>query len=164
MIKKDFSENFNIDSLKQEYESLKGKYKLPGFTELNTLFEIEDIDFESELLLKKIRRMISDKIAVYMRFTEILLNPSNAPLYFFNLINKLDEKDKVKLNEIYSRLGQFEIELISLDLDYSEEKEAQFIKKCFKTFNDEIRLDLLNVVKKLNSEDKTKKRDRDYFG
>lgn len=165
MIKKNFKEDFlHVEELKQEYDLLRKKYQLPGFSDLNKLFDIEDIDIDSELLLRKIRRMISDKIAGYMRLTEILLNPSNAPLYFLNLIKKLDNKDRENLSRVYETLGRFELELVALDLDYSEEREAKFIKKCFKMFNDEIKISLLNVVEKLKSENKSKKSERDYFG
>lgn len=155
-----------LDELKKEYETLRGKYNLPLFAEMNKIFDIEELDSETDFLLRKIRRFLSEKLAGYMRFIEVLLNPSNAPIFFFKLIKKLDEKDKEVLTEMYDLLGKIEIETISLDLDYNESKEADFIRKLYKMFNEEIRGKLLNVLSKLGNGDNGKKRESNgsYFG
>ncbi len=155
----------NLEELKQEYETFRQKYELPDFTELNKHFDIEEIDIETEFLLRKIRRNISEKIAGYLRFIEIILNPSNAPMFFFKLIKKLDSDDKTNLTKIYENLSSFEIKAISLDLNYDEQKEAEFIKNIqnnFKTFKNE----LLEVIKKLDNGEgvKIKNNNESYFG
>jgi hypothetical protein len=83
-----------LDELKKEYEKHKKKYNLPEFTDLNKLFDIEDVSIDTEFLLRKIRRSVSEKVAGYLRFIEIILNPSNAPIFFFKLVKKLDNDDK----------------------------------------------------------------------
>ncbi len=162
--KEDFC--LNIEELKKEYERFKDKYALPEFSELNKAFDIEEIDPESEFLLRKIRRYISEKIGGYMRFIEILLNPSNAPIFFFKLIKKLDNSDKEALTKMYEELGNIELETISLDLEYNEKKEALFIKKLHDIFNQEIKKDLLKILKKLENGEDSKKKDNNgsYFG
>lgn len=163
-VKDDFCAN--LAGLKSEYEKFKEKYKMPDFYELNKLFDIEEIDIETDFLLRKIRRLISERIAGYMRFIEIILNPSNAPIFFFKLIKKLDSHDKETLTEVYESLSHFEIEIISLDLDYSEEKEALFISKAYNAFNSEVRVKLLGVIKKLGNgnNDFKKENNESYFG
>lgn len=159
-------EHLCLDELKKEYEKLREKYKLPEFSEMNKVFDIEEIDVDTEFLLRRTRRYISEKLGGYMRFVEILLNPSNAPIFFFKIIKKLDNKDKEVLTEIYDRLGSFEIETISLDLDYEEEKEAEFVKKIYEMFNNEIKAKLLNILKKLENGngDRKKEDNGSYFG
>jgi len=156
----------NLDKLKQEYEELKLKYSLPEFYELNKLFDIEETDVDTDFLLRKIRRTISERITAYSRFVDLILNPSNAPMFFFKLIKKIDSKDKEVLNEIYNILGNLEIKILTLDLDYSEEKEVDFIKKTFEIFDKKVRLNFLEVIKKLeNCEiDCKKENGRSYFG
>jgi hypothetical protein len=156
----------DIAELKGEYDKYKEKYNLPEFYELNKLFDIEEIDIQTEFLLRKIRRLVSERIAGYMRFIEIILNPSNAPMFFFKLIKKLDSHDREILTNVYESLGHFEIEIITLDLNYSEEKEAEFINKAYKTFNEESRVKLLEVVKKLENENSSFKKEINgsYFG
>jgi hypothetical protein len=155
-----------LDSLKGAYEEFRKKYDLPEFYELNKLFDIEDIDVDTDFLLRRIRRIIAERITGYSRFVDIILNPSNAPVFFFKLLKKLDSKDKDVLSRMYEILGNIEIEILSLDLDYSEEKESIFIKKIYKLFDKEIRMSFLGIVKKLgNGEDILKKdNNSSYFG
>lgn len=154
-----------LDSLKKQYEELKQKYNLPEFSELNEVFDIEEVDPETDFLLRKIRRTMSEKISGYLRFVEILLNPSNAPIFFFKLIKKLDGSDKENIASIYEKLGKFEIQIISLDLEYSEEKEVEFINNMYKAFNDKIKKDFLAIIEKLkNGKENSKKTNGSYFG
>jgi len=145
------SESIPIDEFKKKFKVLKEKYDLPEFTKLNETFDIEDIDIESEFLLRKIRRAMSEKIASYLRFAEMILNPSNTPLFFFNLVKKLNREDSENLGKIYEKLGNFEIEILSLDLEYSEKKEAEFINRIYTIFNNEVKGNFLKIIEKLNN-------------
>ena len=155
----------SIEDLKEQYKELKEKYSLPEFTELNQIFEIEDTSTETEFLLRRIRRAMSEKITGYLRFIDVLLNPSNAPIFFFRLVKKLDKTDMDTLSSIYQKLGSFEIQIVSLDLDYSEKKEAEFVNNLYKTFNEEIKKDFLKVMEKLNvNEESVQRTNGSYFG
>jgi hypothetical protein len=151
--------------LKKEYKQFSEKYNLPEFSDLNKIFDIEEVDSEGEFLLRKIRRVISEKVANYLRFVELMLNPSNAPMFFFKLVNKLDEEDKMVLSQIYEKLGSLEIEIIGLDLDYNEKKEAEFISKIYDFFNREVKGYLLKIIEKLgNGEGKKRETGSSYCG
>ncbi len=155
----------DLEELKEKYNKFKEKYELPNFTELNEQFDIEEINPETEFLLKKIRRLIAEKIDGNLRFLEIILNPNNTPLFLFKLIKKLDRDEKEILNKLYEKLGNLEIELVSLDIEYNEKKEAEFIKKCFETFGREIRADLLKIIEKMkNNENSFRQSNGSYFG
>ena len=119
------------NELIKKYNELKEKYKLPEFSKINETFDIEEIDPETELLLKKIRIGIIEKISNYSRFIEIILNPSNAPIFFFKILKKLDTTDKESLSKIYEILGDYELKNLALDIDYKEKNEAEFIKESF---------------------------------
>lgn len=159
-------QNLNLERLKQGYNLLKEQHNLPDFTKLNELFDIEEIESDSEFLLRKVRRVVADRISGYLRFIEIILNPSNAPLFFFKLIKKLDETDKNLLNELYESLGKFEIEVIALDLEYSEKNEADFIKKSYVLLKENISMKLLKIIKKMSNGAGLEKLEekRSYFG
>jgi len=141
----------NLEELKEEYGKFKEKYDLPEFTELNAMFDIEEIDVDTEFLLRKIRRVIAEKFVGYLRFVEIILNPASAPMFFFKLIKKLDNGDKEVLTRIYEKLGSIEVQIVSLDLDYSEEKEAEFIKKMYEVFSKDVKGDFLKIISKLSN-------------
>jgi hypothetical protein len=151
----------NIEKIKVEYEKLRKEYALPEFYELNKLFDIEEIEMSPDFLLRKIRRVISERISACSRFIELMLNPNNAPMFLFKIIKKIDKKDKESLAEIYGELGNIEIGVITLDLDYSERREAEFIKKTFEDYNNDLRLRFLNIIKKLEDRKEDKKEDKE---
>jgi len=142
-----------LKNLKDKYAEFREKYDLPEFFELNKVFDVEEIDFDSDFLLRKIRRVISERVAGYLRFVEIILNPSNAPMFFFKLIKKLEEEDRKVLSDIYDVLGKFEIKILGLDVDYSEENEADFIKETFRVFDSDVKNKFLSVIGKFNKGD-----------
>lgn len=157
---------FNLGKLKQEYAKFKEKYNLPEFYELNKVFDIEEIDTETDFLLRRVRRLVSEKISGLLRFIEFILNPSNSPIFIFKLIKKINEEDKKQLSEVYEILGGFELEIVRLDLDYNESKEAEFIKKAYNVLNNELSNKLLNIIEKMSNNNKSKEeKDKgSYFG
>mgnify|MGYP001585665227 FL=1 len=161
---KEDKECLNLDELKLKYVEFKERYGLPEFFELNKVFEIEEVDVETDFLLRSMRKVITEKIANYMRFFEVVLNPSNAPMFFFNFIKKLNNQDKEILGNVYEKLGYIEIELIKMDLDYKEETEAEFIRKIYILF-DEIKPEILGILDKMSGNGNLKKEDKgSYFG
>jgi hypothetical protein len=158
------SDKFSIKDLKKEYEKYKDKYKLPEFHELNEVFDSEEIEIETEFFLRRLRKLIAERIDGYLRFLEIIINPSNAPMFFFRVINRLSEAEKAELTKLYEQLGDLELESIRLDLDYNEKKEAEFIKNVFNEFG-KIRPSLLGILENMiNGDDKKKTEERSYFG
>ncbi len=166
MTKEKLNENKDsLEDLKKEYLKLQKKYSLPGFKEMNEDFGIEKVvDFQGELLIREIRRFIGDKIANYMRLVENLINPVNVPIFVFSMVKSIDENDKNALSEIYKKFGEIEIDLISIDLDYSEKKEADFIENSFEIWQI-IKKDLMKILDKIKSsqEDKPKSNEKNYF-
>ncbi len=156
----------SLKILKKDYEKLKHKYNLPQFKELNEKFDIEKVaENETDYLLRDIRKSIVDKIITYLRFIEMLMNPSNAPLFFLALVKGLTHHDKKILEKIYGKLGQFEIEAIGLDCRYNEKAEADFIKEITKEWKEieEEMLKLVEVLRK-NWKQKSRQNNRGYCG
>ncbi len=156
----------NLKKLEKEYLKLQKKYSLPTFNELNENFGIEKISTdEIKLLLRTIRNFISEKLANYMRIVENLLNPVNVPMFVYSIVKNLEEKNKENLKEIYKELTEIEMNLIEVDLDYSEKKEAEFIKNSFESWR-KIKKQILEIIKKAkeNPKEKTEKNNKNYFG
>lgn len=160
------SEESSLDILKKDYIKLQKKYMLPSFKELNEEFDIEKVaEHETEFLVREVRKAVMEKVIAYLRFIEMLLNPSNAPMFFFALVKGLTSQDKRILERSYEKLGSFEIDVIELDCRYSEKDEADFIKKVFrewKYIEDEM-LKLVEILRR-NWNQKSGKNDRGYFG
>ena len=152
--------------MKKEYEKLREKYKLPEYKILNEEFDVEKVaENETETLLREIRKLIMEKVIAYLRFIELLLNPTNAPMFFFALLKGLEASDKKILDNLYTKLGRIEIEVIDIDNDYSEKNEAEFIKKIFKEWQ-EVKEEMRTVSKALQQgwDKKSEKKEKSYVG
>lgn len=156
----------NLQKLKKNYEVIQKKYDLPSFQELNEDFQIEKVaETETDILIREVRRLVSDKLANYLRFTEALLHPINAPLFVFSIIKTINLEQKKILIEVYKELAKNEVRLIEIDLKFSEEKEAEFVKESYKIWQ-EIKKDLLGIIEtiKKNWDTKFEVNDKSYFG
>ena len=157
---------YNLETLKKDYSEIQEKHNLPSFEELNEDFNIEKAsEVQVELLIREIRRFIADKLANYMRFAEAVLNPVNVQMFVYSLIKSLDVQEKEKLTEIYKKLSKNELKLIELDIKYSEEKEALFIRESYVMWQ-EMKKDLLDIIEKAtkNWDNKVESKSKDYFG
>lgn len=123
---------FGLDNLKEEYEKIRITYDLPSWKEMNEDFEIEKLqDKETDMLIRDVRRAMLEKSLSYLKFIEMFLNPGNAPMFFLALVKNIENDERKMLNDLYSELGKSEISSLSLDNEYNEAKEAEFIKKLF---------------------------------
>jgi len=155
-----------LTKLKEDYEKLRKRHNLPSFKELNEDFQIEKAaETETEILIREVRRFVGDKLMNYMRFIESLLNPVNVPMFIFSIIKLIDAEEKKRLSEIYKKLMKKEIKFIELDLEFNEEKEAQFIKDSYELWQ-EIKKDMLRIMDKINKrwDDKFEANSKGYFG
>ena len=156
----------SLEKLKEKYLEIQEKFGLPDFDELNREFQIEKICVEeTDYLIREIRKFLADKFSNYMRFVEALLNPSNSPLFVFSIVKSFRANDKKDLQEIYKKFAKIEIDLVEIDLDFSEEKEAEFIKENYKVWKS-IRKSLLEIVEtvKKNWDNKFEDNAKGYFG
>jgi hypothetical protein len=163
MDKKDYEE------IKNDYEKLKKKYNLPEFYDLNRIFDIDSEHLEindKEFLLRKLRKIIADRIVDFSRFLENIVQPNNPPLFFIKLLKKIETKDKESIDELYGKIGNIELNLILLDLNYDETKEALFIKEAYLLFNGELKQKITEIMKILIQDDKSVKKEysKSYLG
>ena len=157
----------DLEKLKKEYGALRAKYGLPEYSKLVEDFSSVEraSDVETDYLIREIRRYVADKLFNFHRFVEALLNPSNVPMHIFSMIKALGADEKKKLSDIYKEIAKIEIMVMEVDLDFSEKKEAEFIKYSFDVWQ-KIKKDFSNVldVIKKNWDTKAEEGRRDYFG
>jgi hypothetical protein len=89
----------------------------------------------------------------------------NAPMFIFSVVKFINLENKEKLKEIYTKFSQAEINIIELDLEFSEEKEVKFIKDSCKQW-EEIKKDMLKIISviKNNWDKKFEENGKSYFG
>lgn len=156
----------DLDKLKSQYNEFVTKYSLPSFKELNETFEIERIEKDTDLLLRQIRKVMVDKIVGYIRFFEILLNPSQAPLSYMSLANEMSKEVRESLNRVYKPFIELELRTLKEEIDYSEVKEAERIKEIYETWN-KFKEEIKSVMASLENSwniDRPLKKEKDYFG
>ena len=156
----------SLENLKKEYKKIQNKHNLPDFKDLNEDFNIEKVaETETENLIREIRRFMGEKFSNYLRFSEAILNPVNVPMFVFSIVKTIKPEDRKKLTEIYKKLSGIEVKLIELEIEFSEKKEAEFIKESFKTWQ-EIKKDLLEILKTIKDrwDNKFEMNSKSYFG
>jgi len=166
MENKDCKDESCLEILKEDYEELKKENNLPEFEELNEFFAIEKIaSSETDCLSRELRRIISEFLSGEMRLIEAILQPTGSPMFVYSIIKAITINEKNKLAEAYEKLSELAIDIIELDLEFSEEKEIKFIKKSFKEWT-KIKHDLLETIKvvKNNWNTKIPTNGKNYFG
>jgi len=155
-----------LEKLKENYAKIQKIHNLPEFDELNSDFSIEKIaENETDFLIREIVKAMADKFSNYLRFVEVLLNPVNSPMFIFSLVKTMGEVEKKKLSEIYKELARIELNLIELDVDFSEKKDADFINDSYKIWIN-LKKIFLDVIEKIKSnwDNKNESGNKTYFG
>ncbi|MEM4271691.1 MAG: hypothetical protein QXD13_01215 [Candidatus Pacearchaeota archaeon] len=123
-----------LKELKEKYDVVAKKYKLPNFEELNADFEIENIRKESDILLRVVRKVMMTKVTNFMNFIEMIQNPVNAPRFYFAYIKAMSSEDKRELEKIYGELADIYLEALGLEIEYDEKGEAEMTSKIYKSW------------------------------
>lgn len=154
-----------LNEIKKRYAPLMAKYKLPSFSELNKEFEIEKVqEHETEFMLREVRKDVGEKIGAFLRFLETILNPVVAPVFILNSLKNLDNRDKELIKKNYEIMVELEIKAISLDVEYGEKKEAEFIKEAYKKWQD-VKPDIKEIIASLRKAQEFKEDKRkSYLG
>ena len=160
------AEEKKLDKLKSDYAKIQKQYKLPSFDHLNEDFWLEEIaGSETDFLTRKIRSKVADHLSRVARFLESILNPVNASMFVFTLVKLVEPEEKRVLSDIYKKLMKMEIEIIRLDIEFNEQKEAAFIKNYFELWQD-AKKDLSKFIESIGSkwDNKSESNTKGYFG
>lgn len=155
-----------LDEFKKNYALLQKQYKLPSFSELNQVFELDRVvERETEFVLREVRHAMAEKISNYLRFAETLLNPIGVPFFVFAIVKALSAEDKELLQGIYGNLARLDLEMMALDIKCTEKEEAEFVKSIFEQWK-ALNEDLSIVLRRArdNWDKGTKKGTKSYFG
>ena len=139
-----------MEEIKKKYEDLEKKYKLPSFNNLNNEFEITTIEHE-EFLLREIRRKIIEKMELYTKVLESLLQPNTDSLSDMYECRIFGDEEKDKLFKLFKRLMYFDRLSIETSIDENDKKSAEFINDIWKEW-DKIKKELSIFIKKLKEE------------
>jgi len=155
-----------IEKLKESYEKLKIKYALPSFQFMNENFEIESVaEEDTELLIRRIRKSVREKVHAMIAVFETFINPTSAPMFVFNIIKGFNSDEKEIIEKLYKKFAELEIDAFNLEVRYDEKAEAGYIKKsCELWKSSESDLKKIYESMKGNYGVESKKSDKSYFG
>ncbi len=151
--------------ISEEYGKFKEKYGLPEFEKLSEDFDIERIgEHRTSFILREIRKMMNEKIVGYLHLCENLINPTGPPMLIFSIIRNLKKEDKEIIKEIYKGLSLVQIKVMKIDVIYSEESEAKFIRETFDQWQ-KLKPKISGLIEKFdeNFESEDYKRENGYF-
>mgnify|MGYP001564619655 CR=1 FL=1 len=153
----------NLTEFKKQYNEFMKKYNLPSFKELNENFEIDKIDRETECILRIVRKVMMEKIVNSLGFLEMLINPMNAPRIYLSYIKSITNEDKQSIEKIYTDLGEVSLFSLDLEIDYSEKKEAELIKRVFNVWNS-LKPEFRRIMENMKKPGIIEKKEKSYFG
>lgn len=150
--------------MKKEYELLKTKFEMPSYDELNKDFDIYSVSSDDDI----IREILKKVLGVIDNYTDLLEDIIQPDSRFHTLkeANVLGKSERQLVNFNYNKLMYFNRAGVELQLNYSEEEAANFIKKVFFDWQ-AIKKDLLkivNILKESWSKNTETELERGYFG
>lgn len=160
------TEELDLENLKKNYAEIQKKFSLPNFEELNQDFYIEKLaEIETDYLIREIRKFMAEKLQNYARFIEAILQPTNASMFIFSVIKTMNSEDKKILAEVYKKLAKLEVDIIELEVSFSEEKEIEFVRNFYNIWQ-EIKDDMIKITGSIknNWNKEIDKDNKAYFG
>lgn len=95
-----------MEELKKEYETLKKRYDLPKFEDLDKEFEIRALELDKcGILIKAVLRVINNKIGTFLNYLEPVISPPQQSMHYVVECNNITAEDKKLMFEFYKELS-----------------------------------------------------------
>lgn len=118
-----------MSNIKKTYGSLKKKYNLPGFDELDRDFEIAGIE-EETFLLREIRKKIAEKLEFFSKILEGTLQPETTLTQLYEA-KFFSEEEKEKMFKLYKAIMMLHRQALLLSIENDEKHDAEFVNSFF---------------------------------
>jgi hypothetical protein len=132
----------------EKYRKFQEKFDLPNFYELEKAFKIDVHD--NEKLIDEIRNEISDRIFNFSeRILEPLFNDPEAMCCIFEQ-DMITSSERKTLFEMYRKIQALKWENNYLTIYPNDKKTAEWIKKAWDLWNNQLQAELAGLCKKLS--------------
>src|SRR3989344_6191743 len=115
-------------NIKEEYNELTKKHKLPKFDDINEDFELEFIK-EKSFLLRQIRRKMNEMVIFFCRIIESLLYPTQQHIINMREVTNFSDDDKKEIEDIYKQLMFLERQSLILEVSPGESEDIKYINE-----------------------------------
>ena len=136
--------------IKEEYDELRKKYKLPSFDEVNYEFEISTLDVNKiPSLSRGILRAICNKMGLFLNYVEPVISPNPQGLHGYIEIQNTTNDEKKEIFEFYKDLSKKYHKAYSTELTEKEEEIIKEIKNVLKYW-DSVRVRFKKISEVIN--------------
>jgi len=136
--------------IKEEYDELRKKYKLPSFDEVNYEFEISALDVNKiPSLSRGILRAICNKMGLLLNYVEPVISPNPQGLHGYIEIQNTTNDEKKEIFEFYKDLSKKYHKAYSTELTEKEEEIIKEIKNVLKYW-DSVRVRFKKISEVIN--------------
>ena len=152
-----------MENIKELYEGIKKKYKLPEMEELQRTFGIGKI--EEEPILAEIIKKIDDKVELFVKTIYRLMQPDTF-ISDMHESGAFTEAEKKSMFDLYKKLMMVHDNALILEIDQDEKAEAAFIRDMHMKWKD-LRKEMVSIVTKMRDswkKDVDLKEDIGYLG
>ena len=150
--------------VKEDYTELSKKHKLPSFAEMEREFEISTLD-EEGFLLREVRRKITEKVELYFKFLEEILQPE-ITIANMHESREFNEEEREKIFKLFSKLMFLYRLSMETSVNEDDQKSADYINTVFTDW-DNIKDQFSKIVAKAKESwinEKNIKEDLGYMG
>ena len=154
-----------VNEIEKEYIKLSKKYKLPKFKEIDSEFEISNLENE-RFLIKNILRRIEEKLEFYIEVIGNLVHPDPSSLSTMYEVRYFSDDEKNDMYMLFKKLMKTNRSIIELILVSDEKKQTDFLNGFLNEWQD-IKKELINHIDKMKDsweKESTIEEDLGYFG
>lgn len=153
------------NEIEQGYNKLRKKYKLPKFNEIDSEFEISNLE-SARFLIKNILRRIEEKLEFYIEVIGNLVHPDASSLSTMYEVRYFSDDEKNDVYMLFKKLMKANRSIIELVLVSDEKKQTDFLKGFLNEWQD-MKKELINHIGKMKDsweKESTIEEDLGYFG
>lgn len=150
---------------RDKYEGLRKKYGLPEYALLDTLFELDEIPAETDLVLQKVKSAILSKAETYATLLESVIMPDTSLANMYEA-HYLEDSDKKKAYQLYKRMMHILRQGALAATGNSDEECADFISHAHSEWSSlkaELHSHISKLLKAWEKETDVEE-DLNYFG
>ncbi|MCH8003296.1 MAG: hypothetical protein IH934_01590 [Nanoarchaeota archaeon] len=154
-----------VNEIEKEYNKLSKKFKLPKFKEIDSEFEISNLE-NTRFLIRNVLRRIEEKLEFYIEVIGNLVHPDASSLSSMYEVRYFSDDEKNDMYNLFKKLMKTNRNIIELILSSDEKKQADFLNGFFNEWlimKKEL-LDFLNKMKDSWEKESTIEEDLGYFG
>ena len=154
-----------VNEIEKEYDKVCKKFKLPKFKDIDSEFEISNLE-NAKFLIRNVLRRIEEKLEFYIEVIGNLVHPDASNLSSMYEVRYFSEDEKNHMYMLFKKLMKANRNIIELILGNDEKNQSIFLNSFFNEWLD-LKKELMIHINKLKDsweKESTIEEDLGYFG